>query len=92
MNKSLFAAAAALGLMAAPALAGDPTGLWATEKNDDGAYLTVDVKPCGDKMCGYIANAFDGAGKADPNYEHLGKPMVYDMVADGEKKCDDGEI
>ncbi len=92
MKKSLFAAAAAIGLMATPALAGDPTGLWATEKNDEGAYLTVDVKPCGDKMCGYIASAVGGNGEADPNYEHLGKPMVYDMVADGENKWDDGEI
>lgn len=92
MKKSLFAAAAAIGLMTSSALAGDPSGVWATEKNDEGSYLTVEVKACGDKMCGYIASAVGGDGKADPNYQHLGKPMVYDMVADGENKWDDGEI
>lgn len=92
MKKSLFAAAAALGLMTTPALAGDPSGLWATEKNDDGAYLIVEIKPCGDKTCGYIHEARGAGGAPNPDYEHLGKPMVYDMVADGENEWDDGEI
>ena len=92
MKKTLFAATALLGLIASPALAGDPSGTWATEKNDEGSYLTVEVKACDDKMCGYITSAVDGEGKVDPDYQHLGKPMVYDMVADGENKWDDGEI
>ncbi len=92
MKKLFFAATAMLGLIASPALAGDPSGIWATEKTDEGSYLTVEVKACGDKMCGYITSAVDGAGNSDPNYAHLGKPMVYDMEADGENKWDDGEI
>lgn len=92
MKRILFAAAAACGLLAAPALAGDASGNWATEKNDEGAYLVVEMKPCGDKTCGYITGAFGAGGVSDPNYQHLGKVMVSDMVPDGENMWDDGEI
>ena len=92
MKRSLFAAATVLGMMTTPALAGDPSGLWATEKNDEGAFLIVEIKACGDKTCGYINEARGPGGAPNPDYEHLGKPMVTDMVADGENKWDDGEI
>jgi uncharacterized protein (DUF2147 family) len=86
-----FAAAAALTLAAAAAQA-SPMGVWATEKNDEGNYLTVEIKACDDKLCGYIVGAHEADGTPDANYAHLGKPMVTDMVVDGENEWSDGEI
>ena len=86
-----LAAAAALILAAAAAHA-SPMGVWATEKNDEGNYLTVEIKPCGEKLCGYIVGAHASDGARDEAYPHLGKPMVTDMVADGANAWDDGEI
>ena len=89
--RTTFAIAACV-IAAGAAHAGDPTGVWATERNDDGNYLTVEVKPCGDKFCGYIIDGHEANGEANPNYENRGRQMIFDMVADGENKWDDGEI
>lgn len=32
-------------------------GQWNTEKSDEGAWLTVDLQPCGDDLCGTIVGA-----------------------------------
>ena len=82
MTIRTIAAAAALSLISGAAMA-SPLGLWATEKNEEGNYLTVEIKPCGDKLCGFIAGAHDKTDAPDPNYENLGRQMVFDMVADG---------
>ncbi len=38
---------------------GELTGLWNTEKSEKGAWLTVDIQPCGDKLCGTIVEAHE---------------------------------
>lgn len=38
---------------------GELTGLWNTEKSDEGAWLTVDIQPCGDRLCGTIVEAHE---------------------------------
>lgn len=38
---------------------GELTGLWNTEKSEEGAWLTVDIQPCGDKLCGTIVEAHE---------------------------------
>lgn len=85
-------AAAALSLCAAaPALAADPAhGLWQTETSDEGRYLRVRVGPCGGdpaRTCGVIAEAFNA-----PDSDVVGKPMIFDMVAEGGGKYGDGRI
>lgn len=92
MKSRLIAAGVALACLATPLFAADAMGVWATEKNDDGNYLTVEIKPCGEKVCGYIVGAHEADGTLNDGYEHLGKPMVTDMVADGENAWDGGEI
>lgn len=92
MSIRATAAAAALVLAAGAAQAGDPAGVWATEKNDEGRYITVEVKLCGDKYCGYIVDGYLPDGSTNPDYEHRGRQMIFDMAADGENKWDDGEI
>ncbi|MEM8755302.1 MAG: DUF2147 domain-containing protein [Pseudomonadota bacterium] len=87
-----IAALAAAGLFAGAAVAGDPTGVWKTEANDEGAWLEVEIQPCGDRVCGVIVAAKDASGTPDGGYEHLGRQMIIDMAPDGENKWSDGEI
>ena len=56
MRFSAFAAATLLALTSVPALAGDPTGVWTSEKNDEGKWITVTIAPCGSQMCGVISS------------------------------------
>lgn len=86
------AAALIAALTCASAASADPSGLWKTQTNDEGSYLVVEIKPCADKMCGVIVGARNKAGDSDPNYGHLGRNIISDMVPDGENKWDDGEI
>jgi uncharacterized protein (DUF2147 family) len=55
----------ALALLASPALAASPVGLWATE----GAKGQVRIETCGEKLCGKIV------ALAEPNYPD-GKPKI----------------
>lgn len=73
--------AAALVLLATPALAADPVeGLWQTEA-DDGAYAHVQLAPCGQAICGTIKRTFDASGEyKSPN---IGKQLVIGMVPQG---------
>lgn len=76
-------------------LAGSPTGIYQTEPGDSGGFLYVSVAPCGsnpDLTCGTIIAAYDKEGKRDDVYQHLGKPMVWDMVDDGDGTWSNGMI
>lgn len=76
-----FAMAAALALLAVPALAADPVeGMWQTQP-DDGAYAHVQLAPCGGAICGTIKRTFNSSGEyKSPN---LGKQLVMGMVPQG---------
>ena len=80
--------AAALGLIAAPAMAADVFGVWKSEPSDEGAYIHVEIKECGDKVCGTILKQFNST--SGRNVE--GKSIIWDMVPDGTNKWDDGTI
>ena len=72
--------AAALVLLAAPALADPVHGMWQTQP-DDGAYAHVQMAPCGQAICGVIKRTFNAQGEyKSPN---LGKKLVIDMVPQG---------
>lgn len=89
MTMRMMLAAALAALVAGPALAG-VEGLWKTQTNDEGKYLHVRVGPCANdpaKVCGTIESAHGGASEAN-----VGKPIIWDMVADGENAWDDGTI
>ncbi|SLN35482.1 hypothetical protein AQS8620_01238 [Aquimixticola soesokkakensis] len=88
--KHLCAAALATLALAAPVAAQDAVaGTWQTQV-DDGAYAFVEIAPCGDKLCGTIARTFN----ADGEYKsaNLGRPIVWDMVAQGDGTYKDGKI
>ncbi|MGB0497019.1 MAG: DUF2147 domain-containing protein [Rubricella sp.] len=77
--------AAAIAFAPLPALAEAAHGTWATEANDEGSYLHVDIGPCaanGALTCGVIAEAMTPDGPND-EYEHLGRLIIENMQADG---------
>lgn len=80
----------ALALLATPALAADPVeGVWKTEV-DDGAYAHVTFAPCGAALCGVISRTFNATGEYES--ENKGKPIVWDMQAEGGGTYRDGRI
>ena len=80
-------------VMATTAFATDPVnGLWRTAPGDTGGYLHVSISECGSVICGTIDSAFTAEGKQDPEYENLGKQIIWDMVAEGGGRYDDGKI
>ena len=85
-----IALAAAAALIATPVLANDVFGTWQTQKNDEGKYLHVEVHACKTdtaKVCGTIVEAHGGATGTN-----IGKPIIWDMTADGTNEWDDGKI
>ena len=80
----LRAAALGVALMTwAGAAAADPVhGTWKTVPDDNGAYGHIQVKPCGDKICGTLVKAFEKDGKAG-GQDHIGKNIIWDMSANG---------
>ena len=93
--KRITSIAAAFALSAGAAFSaghGGAQGVWATEANDEGSYLHVEIKPCGDRLCGHIIDAKNAAGESNADYAHLGRQIIFDMAADGGTKWKDGEI
>lgn len=88
--KRLALAAVAAVTLAVPAFAADPVvGTWKTQV-DDGHYAHVKISPCGEQICGTIAEAFDANGPVES--ENIGKPIVWDMVPQGGGSYKKGKI
>ncbi len=97
----LAAMSAAFLAFAAPAIAADATGVWATKEGKS----HVKIGPCGDRLCGEIIwlkepTGEDGKPKTDRNNidESLrsrpivGLQMLAGFEPDGENEWDDGTI
>jgi uncharacterized protein (DUF2147 family) len=83
---------AALTFAAGAALAADPVeGMWKTKPDDNGNFGHVQIAPCGDKLCGVLVKAFDGAG-AEMASDNIGKRIVWDMVANGDGTYGGGKV
>ncbi|MDI4664353.1 DUF2147 domain-containing protein [Xanthobacter autotrophicus] len=65
MRLRLFAGIAIAGLLSAPALAGDPVGLWQTPSRGG----QVEISRCGASLCGRLVSS-EGI-KADPNLKDV---------------------
>ena len=86
----LSATVTLIAFIATPAFGEGAFGVWQSEKTDDGKYLHIEVHPCAatpEQVCGTIKAAFGGANEAN-----VGKPIIWDMVPDGENSWDDGKI
>lgn len=77
-------------LVAASIAHADPVeGYWQTEVDGEG-YAHVKITTCGAAICGSIARTFDGTGEVKTDL--LGKPIVWDMQAQGGGKYAGGKI
>ena len=85
--RTALAAIAAVSLSTSIAFAGDPSGLWASEKSEDGKWIDVTIAPCGSQMCGTITKVH---GIEDTSVE--GMLMIKGMNSYGDDRWDDGEI
>ena len=91
----IAALALTLGLLAGPAWAGDPSGVWLT---DDGS-AKIKIAKCGANVCGSVSwlkepNDSKGQPKVDTNNADaskrgrpiVGVPVVLSMKPDGDDK------
>ncbi|WP_109468257.1 DUF2147 domain-containing protein [Albibacillus kandeliae] len=90
--KKLAMAALAAASFATMAQADPAEGMWKTEPGESGGYLYVAMSTCGANLCGTIKQAFDDSGTVQLDYEHLGKPIIRDMGADGGGSYSGGTI
>ena len=70
------------------------TGIFQTEKNEEGNYLHVKFGACAkdkNKTCGTIKTAFRKGAK-NSGYENLGKLIVWDMIDKGNGQYANGKI
>ena len=58
----------------------------------DGGYLHVSIDPCGENLCGTIQRAYGADGTLASDYEHLGKPILWNMGRDGDGRYSGGTI
>ncbi len=72
---------------ASPALAAGPTGVWQSEKNDEGRWIEVTIGQCGPQICGTISEVHGTTDRSK-----VGMQMIRSMVSDGPNSWDDGEI
>jgi uncharacterized protein (DUF2147 family) len=74
---------AALAAFAAGAAAAEPlVGTWRTAKDDNGNSGLIEIKPCGDALCGTLVRAFDAGGNRveSPN---VGRRLIWDTKPAG---------
>ena len=68
-------------------LADQAVGKWNTEKSEEGAWITVDIQPCGDKFCGTIVEAHNAKDDSI-----VGTEMIKDMRQKSDLLYDKGKI
>lgn len=71
------------------------TGVYQTEPGDTGGFLHVQLGPCGNNpalTCGTIIRAYSADSSQNESYEHLGKPIVWDMEDKGNGNFGNGKI
>ena len=76
--KNTLVAAVFGAILAVPALADPVFGTWKTIPDDNGHYGHIQVKQCGDTICGELIASFEGNGKKYQS-ENLGKNIVWNM-------------
>jgi len=81
-------------LTASPVFAGDPSnGIWETAVSEEtGSWLHVKVYDCDGLICGEILDAYTSDGKISEDYEHKGKPIIWNMQINGDGTYKKGKI
>lgn len=90
--KNLIAGAVAL-MIAVPAFANEPFGIWRTITDDTGAHLLVDVHPCKDaeeKLCSTVTEVVNSDNPAA--LELIGRAIFWDMELVKENRWENGTV
>jgi uncharacterized protein (DUF2147 family) len=89
--KALVFGAAALLVSALAAQADPVEGVWQTARDDNGNFGHIQIAPCGDRLCGVLIRAYNGAGQQIDS-DNVGRRIVWDMVARGDGAYGKGKI
>lgn len=83
--------AAAVGAVAAPALADPVEGVWQTAPQENGQFGHVRIEPCGSHICGTLVRAFGADGRQIES-QNIGRRIVWDMQPQGNGRYGRGRI
>lgn len=88
--KTILTAAAVL-LLALPALADPVHGRWRTAPDDNGNSGIIEVDDCGNRICGTLIQAMNGQGQTmqSPN---VGRRIFWDMEPRGNGQYRNGQV
>jgi uncharacterized protein (DUF2147 family) len=89
--KALVFGAVALLVSALAAQADPVEGVWQTARDDNGNFGHIQIAPCGDRLCGVLIRAYNGAGQQIDS-DNVGRRIVWDMVARGDGAYGKGKI
>ncbi len=92
MKRLILAAAMALPSLAVAEVV---SGVFQTEPGDSGGFLHVQMGPCASNAaftCGTILRAYSADLSPNTGYEHIGKPIVWDMEDRGNGNWGRGKI
>ena len=81
-----FLIAAGLVTITTLAHAGDPTGVWQSEKDKDGDWIDLLIQPCGEKFCGTVAEVYGG------NPKTVGIQILDGLTKVSENRWSEGRI
>jgi uncharacterized protein (DUF2147 family) len=86
--KRILAISFSLGL-AGFAWADPAEGIWQTEPDRKNLISYIEIRQCGDRICGRILKAFDRTGK-EVRTPNIGKELFWGMVPHGDGGYSDG--
>jgi uncharacterized protein (DUF2147 family) len=72
--------------MTTVAYADGPSGVWQSEKDEDGDWIDLAIGPCGAELCGTVAEVYGG------NPEVVGLTIIEGMIQVSENEWSDGRI
>ncbi|MEQ8899807.1 MAG: DUF2147 domain-containing protein [Roseovarius sp.] len=81
--RKLVMMSAALSLMGGMAMAEPLLGTWQTAKDDNGNSGLIEVKPCGNALCGELVKSFDANGQEMAS-ENNGRNIISETVPVGD--------
>jgi len=80
--RKLMTMTAALSLMGGMAMAEPLLGTWQTAKDDNGHSGLIEVKPCGNALCGKLVKSFDANGQEMAS-DNIGRNIISETVPVG---------
>ncbi|WP_297771847.1 DUF2147 domain-containing protein [uncultured Roseovarius sp.] len=80
--RKLMTITTALSLCSGMAMAEPLLGTWQTAKDDNGNSGLIEVKPCGNALCGELVKSFDANGQEMAS-DNIGRNIISETVPVG---------